>query len=102
MPDLRVVVDLAIEGDDEAPVARQHRLPTRRRQVDDRKPAMNEGDSRIFIEPHPVVVGTAVGQAGVHGREQPSVASTVSDYSRYPAHCGLSQTDRRRLSPFGT
>ncbi len=59
-----VVVYLAVECRDVAPVVRAHRLVTRGRQIDDRQATMPERDTATGIDPAPVIVWTAVRDCG--------------------------------------
>ena len=59
-PEIRVVVDLAVEDDDAAPRRGQHRLAAGRRQVDDGQAAVRQCDPGFAVEPDPGVVRAAV------------------------------------------
>jgi hypothetical protein len=54
-----VVVDLAVEGDDELAVGAVHGLRAALRQVDDGQAAVAEGDSSVIGEPFAVAVWAA-------------------------------------------
>lgn len=64
---LAEIINLAVEGDDEAAVGRGHRLMAGRRQIDDGKPAMGERDAGVRIAPEAVIVGAAMGETVGHG-----------------------------------
>src|SRR6185312_10643876 len=51
LSEVAIVVDFAVEGDDEAAVRRHHRLVARGADIDDREAAMTEGDAGIGIAP---------------------------------------------------
>src|ERR1041384_3997146 len=62
---LAIVVDLAVENDDESIVMREHRLVTGAARVDDRKPAMTEGNALTRViqrrrRPHTFIVAPAM------------------------------------------
>ena len=65
--DVAVIVDLAVEGDDVAPVGRMHRLRAAGTEIDDREPALRQHRAAFGLDPDPAAVGTAVAQRLVHG-----------------------------------
>ena len=68
-PQIQVVVDLAVVGQQPAPVGRGHRLVPGRRQVDDGQAAVPQGDAGGAIHPGPAIVRAAVVQPIGHGRD---------------------------------
>ena len=62
----RVIIDLAVEDNDEAPVRRFHRLMAERRQIDDRQPPVDEGHAGLGLDPDSFVVGAAESKALGH------------------------------------
>ena len=58
---LQVVVDLAVEDDHEPARHRNHRLPARGREVENREAPMPERDARGWITPDSRVIGSTMG-----------------------------------------
>ena len=56
---LRKIVDLTVERDDDLPVGAEHRLRAGLRQIDDRQAAVTESDPSVFVRPFAIAVGTA-------------------------------------------
>jgi len=87
--ELGVVVDLAVEGEDEAAVGRHHRLVARGRQVDDRQPSVTKTNTGIGVDPNAAIIGSAVGDR----LDQPSYSGFVdprfADQPSYAAHGGF-------------
>ena len=81
-----MIVDFAVEDDDEAAVVREHRLVAGGRQVDDRQPPVAERDPRLGIAPQALVVGPAMRQAAGHGADQRLARPPAAPNSRDPAH----------------
>ena len=61
------VVDLAVVGDHEASAGGGHRLAAGRGPIDDRKPAMAEGDARARIDSAVGVIRPPVTKGARHG-----------------------------------
>ena len=55
----RIVVDLAVEDDDEPSVVADHWLRGALREIEDRKPAVTEAAASILAPPHPRAVRPA-------------------------------------------
>ena len=64
--ELARVVHLAVIGEREPSVGRQHRLRAGRAQVDDGKPRVTEREPRAFLHPHTLRVRPAVAQRRRH------------------------------------
>jgi hypothetical protein len=64
-----VVVDLAVEGDDELAVGTVHGLRAALGEVDDGQAAVAEGDSSIIGEPFAMAVGPAGGHVVADGAQ---------------------------------
>ncbi len=84
-PQLRVIVDFSIVGDDKAAIARVHWLVAHFRQIDDRQPPVAKADARGHIEPDSAVVRAAVRDRGNHPLEDRQVYLTT-DHPRNSAH----------------
>ena len=67
--ELAVVVDLAVEGDDEGAVVAEHRLGAGRGEIDNRKAAMAKADTTVLGEPIAGAVRTASGHGVADGGE---------------------------------
>ena len=70
---LGVVVDLAVEDEPERAVLVRHRLHRRRREVDDREPAIPEPDASVRGEPGRGAVGPAVDHRLAHAGDELAV-----------------------------
>lgn len=70
---LAVVVDFAIEGDDELAVFAFHRLVAGRRRIEDAQAAMSEADFAVRIDP--AVIGPAIGHDRAHLLHQGAAAN---------------------------
>ena len=68
-PDLRVVVDLAVEDEVDRAVLVRHRLHRRVGEVDDREPAEAEADAAVVVDPGVAAVGAAVDDLLAHRRD---------------------------------
>ena len=64
-----MVVNLAVEDQDEAAICGHHRLMTGRRQVEDREPPMSQSDTRVGIGLGARAVGAAMRDALGHGQD---------------------------------
>ena len=62
----QMVVDLAVENDDQTPRGRLHRLMPRRRQVDDGQPPVRKPQARVRIHPGPCIVRPPVDDGTRH------------------------------------
>ena len=69
-PDLRVVVDLAVEDDADGAVLVRHRLHRRLGEVDDREPPEAEPDAAVVGDPGRGAVGAAVRDRVAHARDE--------------------------------
>ena len=65
--DVAVVVDFAVEGDDEAPVGRMHRLRAAGTEIDDGEPALTQRHAALGLDPDVAGVGTAMPHRLDHG-----------------------------------
>src|SRR5580692_1335123 len=61
-PDIKMIVDLAVERHRETATVTMHRLATRLRQVENGKPAMAESNSRECVGPVTRGIRSAIGQ----------------------------------------
>ena len=61
-----MAINLAVVDDDVAAIRRDHRLVTGGRKIDDGKPAVDERDAGICVDPHAIVVRSAMLQRRVH------------------------------------
>ena len=97
-----VVVDLAVVDDPHTAVLVGHRLMAGARQVDDRQPAMAQGDALALADNHPLVVGSAVYEGVAHphdcGRVDSEVVVEAEDAAN-PAHAQASVTDGLAYDP---
>src|SRR5204862_3906551 len=94
-PEFAIVVDLAVEDDDDAAVFVVDRLPSAG-QVDDAQPARAEPD--VAVEIHALVVRPAVPDARQHAAEHFSadrLAGAVRVYAANSAHNVLRVFARR-------
>ncbi|MGY4296813.1 hypothetical protein ACVWXN_004908 [Bradyrhizobium sp. i1.4.4] len=100
LPQWLVVVDLAVERNDEAAVARKHWLPARIGEIDDGQPAMPERNAGVTIAPEPVRIRTAVAQASRHRPDRRQVGGSRSmrrlKYSCNSTHCLTSNSRLRQ------
>ena len=64
--DRKVAVDLAVVGDDVAPVGRMHRLVTGGRKIDDRQAAVHERGACLAIDLDIMVVRPATRETHIH------------------------------------
>src|SRR6185369_4806255 len=85
-PEIRMVVDFAVESQHEPAVARQDRLMARGRKVDDRKPAVGEANASLRIEPDAFIIGTAMRESARHAVEQLTRPVRTRQESGDPAH----------------
>src|SRR5262249_30393950 len=60
------IIDFAIVWDDEAAVRRDHRLMACGRKIDDGEAAVRKGNACVGINPHAMIVGTAISDALGH------------------------------------
>jgi hypothetical protein len=72
----RVIIDFAIEGDNEPAALRHHWLPARLGEVDDREPAMAERDPGVSIKPAALAIRPAMAQAGGHSANRSQVSAS--------------------------
>ena len=72
------VVYLAVIGDDVTAVARDHRLMSGRRQIDDRKSSLSQCEPIAFVDPDALVVRSAVFDRLAHGLAQANQAFHVT------------------------
>ena len=95
-----VIVDLAIVIEHLAAIGREHRLVARRRQVDDRQPAMAEADAALAVDPDALVIRSPVLDRARHPREQLGLRRIQREYACNPTHRRLPSTPERtaRLS----
>ncbi len=95
-----MVVDLAIECDDEPAAFGKHRLPARIREIDNSEPAMPERDPGVAIPPEPFAIGAAMAQARRHLPDRTQVRGSRSvrrlKYPGDPAHDSNSDACVRR------
>ena len=81
----RIVVDLAVHGQDVSAAGRFHRLMAGLGDVDDRQPPLAEPGAVAF--PHPLVVRAAVTEGIQHPPDRPPRdLGRAADQSRYAAH----------------
>jgi hypothetical protein len=89
-PQFSIVVDLTVVRDGEPPTRRGHRLVAERRQVENRQPAMAEGNAAAFVDPCPGIIGTAVRDRRSHpenlGLELAGSGARIVDESSDSAH----------------
>ena len=87
LPDLAIIVELAVEDDDMAAVGRSHGLMAGRRQVEDREAPEAERDAGLGVDELSRVVGPAMGERRGHGLGRPRQASAgaASPAARMPA-----------------
>ena len=67
---VQIVVDLAVEGEDEAPAGGEHRLMTQRGQVENGKSSVPKGNPLLLVEPNPTVIRPTVNQGIRHGLDR--------------------------------
>ena len=67
LPELAVVVDLAVVVEYPSPVRRDHGLGALRAQLDHRQPSVTEGHTVVGVQPEPLGVGSPVGEGRGHG-----------------------------------
>ena len=65
-PDFKMIVNLAIEGNDEAARGRDHRLMSGRAEVEDGQAPVNQPCARFAVEPGAPIVGPAMGDSIAH------------------------------------
>ena len=68
--DIEVVEDLAVEDDHIATTRRGHGLQPVVGRIDDRQPAMSEGDPRLGVVPQALTVRAAMQDGGAHGLDR--------------------------------
>ena len=68
---LLVIIDLAVEDDDIPPTGSMHRLCSRRREFDDRQPAVSEGHLGSGVQPIPFGIWTAMHDRVGHRLQDP-------------------------------
>src|SRR5215207_8843342 len=73
-----MIVDLAIEGDDEPTALGKHRLPACIRKVDDREPSMSERDPGVAVTPGTVSVRSAMAQTTCHATDRSKIGGSRS------------------------
>ena len=97
-----MVVDLAVERDDEATALGKHRLPPSIREIDDREPAMSERDAGVTIEPKAFGIGPAMAQTGGHLANRSQIAGSrrprMLKYARNATHASGSNAGAGRPS----
>ena len=64
-----MVVDLAVEDDDEAAVGRDHRLVAVRGEIEDGETPEAEGETGLLVDPRAAVIRTAMPQRRRHARD---------------------------------
>ena len=104
LPNVAMVVDLAIENDHEAAIRRYHGLMATWRQVNNGEPAMAERDAAGLVGPYTPVVGTTmcqrVGHAGDCGLQlAPHPIGLIQQKSGYPAHRMTVEFSMRKHTP---
>ena len=101
-----IVVDFAVEDDDQAAIDRVHRLMARRAEIDDRQPAMAETDARFFEET--AIVGAPMRERVGHCRKVRYLVPVGLKISRDSAHTVIPASARApseyawRKRPYGT
>src|SRR6476620_6971021 len=97
-----MIVDLAIERDDEATALGKHRLPPCIRQIDDREPAMSERTAGVTITPAAIGIGSPVAQTGRQLTDRGQIAGSrrplILKYARDATHGSGSNASPRRPS----
>ena len=85
-PQLRVIVDLAVEDDGQVPIGGAHRLdPTG--EIDDGKSPMTEVDAPVRSDKIPLGVRATMGQRTGHSlKKAPIPRSLRSNEARNPTH----------------
>ena len=66
-PDVLGVVEFAVVDRDPAPAGRVHRLRAGRRHIDDRQPAVAEGEPGLAVGPDAFGIRAAMGEGAGHG-----------------------------------
>ena len=64
-----MVVDFAVEDDDEAAVGRDHRLMADRREIENGETPEAQGETGLLIDPRAAVIRTAMPQRRRHARD---------------------------------
>src|SRR5262249_11137331 len=87
-PQPAMVVDFAVEGDDDGAILVLHGLRGCCSQIDNREPAMTEGDLAVAGEPAVAAIRSAMSHYGGHAFDQGTIdhAATVRQQTRYSAH----------------
>ena len=98
-----VVVDLAVEGDDELAVGAVHRLRAALGEVDDGQAAVAQGDSSVIGEPFALAVGAAGGHVVADGAQFGPVrrggGGVEGVEAGYAAHGGLGVRKAKGMDP---
>ena len=97
-----MVVDLAVERDDEATALGKHRLPPSIREINDREPAMSERDAGVAIAPGAFGIRAPVAQKGGHLADRSQIAGSrrprMLKYARNATHASGSNAGAGRPS----
>lgn len=81
-----MIVDLPVEGQYETTIRREHRLVTRRRQIDNSEASVAKTHSRVDAHPQPEIIGAAVGNRVGHPLQHVPVDPGRAYDASYPAH----------------
>ena len=81
-----MIVDFAVEREDEAPVGGQHRLVPGRGQVDDGETAVTEADTRVVVDPKAEIIRAAMRERARHLFEDGPVDAAGAQYPGNSAH----------------
>ena len=65
-PEVGVVVDFAVEYEHEPLVGRDHGLVAQLGEIEDREPAVSQGDAGLGIDPRAPIIGSAMGERVGH------------------------------------
>src|SRR5688572_11348497 len=97
-----MIIDLAIEGDDEPTALGKHRLPACIREVDDREPAMSKRDTGVGVTPGTISIRPAMPQTSRHAADRREIGGSSSapclEYTGDSAHDSPTRACVRRRS----
>ena len=86
-----MIVDLAIIGDDIAPIGADHRLMPGRAQIDDGEAAIAERNARFRVDPNAAIIRATmtqrIGHRGNHGLPARPGGRTIIKEAGDAAHC---------------
>ena len=98
-PQRGMVVDLAVVGDRDRAILVAHRLMTRRREINDREPAVAERDALPELVPSTAVVRSAMKQRVRHAPHEGLADSEVVGQREDPRYPHIRTPQLRRAHP---